>query len=330
MSSKRRRQRGVGAKAPSAEATKSISPVRVDKDVRPGKTRPSARRHFGFGIPILLVALLVSTAMYRSRLLDLLENFHLDFLFALQRKQVSENIAVVWITEDDYQNKMLFGGISPLNAKKIGDLIRATARAGAHLIVVDLNTSSWSSDDRRYAESAAQVGSSPRLVWARTGWFENSSFHADPLQGKAAKSCEAVPALIPDQSHTIRRYSTFIYEWHSRSVIPGMPVVVHRLAGDSSLSCSAEDLVKADPDRLIDFGAGGMTFAHATAEEVLAVADSTAWKNFNPLKNRIVFIGGAFREARDSYSTPLGERHGVDLIADSVVSISQGITVIDD
>lgn len=330
MSRKRRHQRRVGDRAPSAQSTGVVYPARVNPSLSPGITHPSALERFGFGIPILLLALLVSTAMHRTHLLDRLENFHLDFLFSLQRKQVSESIAIVWITEDDYQNKTLFGGVSPLNSQKIRDLIRATARSGARLIVVDLDTSSWTSDDRESAASAARAGSSPRLVWARTGWFENSDFHPDPLRGKTAESCEAVPAVIPDQSHTIRRYRTFVYEEPSHTLVPGMPVVVHRLANDTSLSCAPENLEKADRDRLIDFAGGGMNFAHATAEEVLADADSPAWRNFNPLKNKIVFIGGAFREARDSHVTPLGEKPGVDLMADSVVSVSQGITAMDD
>jgi CHASE2 domain-containing sensor protein len=295
----------------------------------PARPHVSAVEHFGLGSFVLILAVLVSTAMYRTRMLDRLENFHLDSLFILQRKHVSDKIAIVWITNRDYKN--LFNAISPLNPRIVSDIIGATARSGARIIAVDLDTSDWTAREHEAAASASRAGSFPRLVWARTGRFDSDgSFYSDPLQGLASDSCYGVPAVVPDQSRVVRRYRPFVIDQRSHLTMPGMPVVLNWLDRHKGGSCMPADLGESDEDRLIDFAGGGGDFARLTAEGVLAVADTAPWRNHNPLAGRIVLIGGAFSQARDVTATPVGTAQGVEVMANSVVSASQGILPIDD
>jgi CHASE2 domain-containing sensor protein len=69
------------------------------------------------------------------------------------------------------------------------------------------------------------------------------------------------------------------------------------------------------------------SFPKLSAKAVLLAAPAAPWQNSNPLKGRVVIIGGAYRAARDKYVTPMGYLDGIDILAMTVASIEQGITV---
>ena len=50
----------------------------------------------------------------------------------------------------------------------------------------------------------------------------------------------------------------------------------------------------------------------------MALSAVPGWNGNNPLKGKIVLLGGSFRAARDRFFTPVGRMDGVDILAHTV------------
>ena len=84
------------------------------------------------------------------------ENWHLDALIRLWAEpKISKKIVIVEINEQDYQQR--FEGTSPLDRRKLLDLIRAVQKYKPSVIGVDIDTNGWSTACKRhYAEDGSR------------------------------------------------------------------------------------------------------------------------------------------------------------------------------
>jgi hypothetical protein len=290
----------------------------------------SAWEHFGLGILGFAIALVSVAIVERSGMLDRFEFLHQDVLFLSHGHRVADRIAVVLITDDDY--KELFSSTSPLRPAEVRDVIGAAARSGAKVIAIDLDTSSWTSSERRAAFSASRgPGFTARLVWARTGSFNdaNGLFRPDSLEGLGEAECSGVPAVVSDSSHVIRWYRLFAHQETTHAILPGMAIVIDWLDRNKGAGCYPPDVADGDEYRFINFEGGGASFFHVPARGLLGASRGTVWPIYNPLSKKIVLIGGAFSAARDKRETPGGMLDGVDILANSVISVRERVLPID-
>jgi CHASE2 domain-containing sensor protein len=100
----------------------------------------------------ILVMVVVMFVVYGMRYLGWFrgfENSHLDALIRLwAAPKISKNIAIVEINEQDYQQR--FEGTSPLDRRKLLDLIRAVQKYKPSVIGVDIDTNGWSTACKRH------------------------------------------------------------------------------------------------------------------------------------------------------------------------------------
>jgi CHASE2 domain-containing sensor protein len=305
--------------------------------------RVSALWHFGFGGVVVLLAALLSHWMHEFSPIRDLSMLNLDIVFlGAPARQESERIAIVSITEDDYHNQAMFGGTSPLRVSTIQDLIMASARSGARVIGVDLDTSAWSAQEReqlrlKLDEEHARLGAPlPRVVWALGGWVDPGSgtLMTTALQGLAGDQCEAVPASIPDRFGVVRGYlpALNMYEDGKAVVKPGLAALLAALDRSPSESCAPPGLMQqaVDPasaeegERLVNYTRED-GIAELSAGTLLGAVEGEPFRNSNPLKGRLVLIGGSFSEARDKYVTPAGYLDGVEILARSARSVERAV-----
>lgn len=264
---------------------------------------------------------------------------NLDVLFLSQKRPPeSANIVVVSVTDTDYQE--MFGNKSPLSPQTVLELVRACALSGAKVIAVDLDTSDWTAEERMNLVAAVTAsspsGSAPRLAWAVGGSYDpaTKSSHLDELKGLTSPACQGVPASMPDEYGVVRGYVPVMREERQGQMIAAgnFAFVIEQLDLNLSLACNPPSfsVVPSDSDsdqeKLVNYAGGGVSFPHVSAETVVKAATAEAWRNSNPLKDRIALIGGSYRAARDKYVTPVGYLDGVDILALTISSMEKKIT----
>lgn len=258
---------------------------------------PPFLRYFGSGALVVLAAALITSSIEGSWLFRHLENANLDTWLLAKSVQVSPDVFVVSITDDDYRG--LFQATSPLRPDVVKRIVNAIAAAGPRALGVDLDTSEWD------ANSAASLPKNVPIVWAREASDDGKSLEK-VLGGDGAGVCFGLPAFVPDEDGVIRRYP-------SQSSF-----AQHLVAACRDQESPAES--KGDEGKLINFRGDLGAFDHLSSTALLALADTPQWTMNNPLKGRIVLLGGSFRAARDKYYTPLGRMDGVDILAHAAQS----------
>ena len=268
------------------------------------------------------------TYLFRdSILMDRLEMVNLDSWMSFQRLEVSSEIAVVEITDEEYRS--LFNATSPLSPPTVAVLIRAIAHCRPKVIGVDLDTTAWPLEVREQVSNELLVirqnGGEHKvpLVWALGGYSEAGKIEVDGLANPDPRSCFALPASVEDGDGIVRGYFPEISSDRKRW-LGFAPAILRAAQGEA---CGAPDVtgeaLTAKRVR-VNFRGGRASFVHLTASTVMGAAYTPAWDNENPLRGKIVLLGGAYRAARDRYVTPLGTMSGVDIAAHAVRSASPG------
>lgn len=238
-----------------------------------------------------------------------LEKANLDALFRGKPLQVSDDIFLVTVTDDDY--RQIFGGISPLNPAKMNEILDAILADHPKVLGVDFDTSDWKDID-----VPAHQGTT--IVWARELITTGNQTVLGGMPNKAAKSdCYGVPSYVPDDDSSIRQYSESAVG--SDKSYPTVPVnLAEAFQGHP---CKAEQSFKdgKKPDvplKLINYAGDARAFNRLSAGALLQLKGSGA----NPLKDKMVLFGGSYRAARDAYPTPVGYLDGVVILAQTAQS----------
>jgi CHASE2 domain-containing sensor protein len=285
--------------------------------------------HFGTGLAVVVAAAILSYYLHGTSFGRHLEMANLDAWFRFGQVETDPNIAVVAISGDDYHGP-IFHRASPLAVDGVTKLIHAVALSGPKVIVIDLDTSEWSGDQRRAAQQTLEdarrtlgIPRAAKLAWG-VGGSEDSSGSIALEHFDAQGGCLGVPASIPDDYGVVRGYLPYISAGGIK--VPSLVDTANRLeAGQSCAAVVTSAVVELPPTNLIEYsGDPNRRFVHLQAGVLFGTADTSPWQNSNPLKGKIVIIGGQFSEARDRYVTPAGYLDGVNILAYAIASARHG------
>ena len=294
--------------------------------------------HFLTGFAVVAAAALLTVRLHETTFVHWADMQNLDAWILLYKPEPSREIVVVDVTDDDYRN--LFDSRSPLAPARLRTLIWAVAATYPKIIGVDLDTSEWDPSERQWLrdkigiDQAGVPGAVP-VVWALGGHpiedrvsgtsIEKRQHHVafDAVNGGLGPYCWAVPVIIPDDDGVVRSYMWSVSDGGGR-IMYGFAAAVATAASHGSAACqdTPPPSERVEPIRRIAFSGGRGAFVHLTASVVLGAAFSGAWKIDNPLRGKIVLVGGSYQPARDRYVTPVAYLDGVDVLAHSLQSLS--------
>lgn len=259
--------------------------------------------HLATGSAIVVAAAAITSALHDTSFFRRLENSNLDTWLLAKKPVVSQDIFVVLVTDDDYRN--LFHATSPLDQRQLQKIAGAIAKSGARLIGVDFDTSEW--DPALTKELPRDVP----VVWAREAEESGGGLRLEKvLGGDGHGVCFGLPSYVPDDDGVIRAYN---------SEFEGIPSFGKSAAG----GCRSEHEAGVHPHehaKTINFLGNRLSFDHLPAGALLALAETAEWRKQNPLRGKIVLLGGAFKAARDQFPTPVGRMDGVDILAHTIAS----------
>jgi CHASE2 domain-containing sensor protein len=271
-------------------------------------------------------------ALHNSPFMEDLQLANLDALFLSHSKlKGAAGIVIVQIAEDDYKN--VFQRRSPLDPRKVAEIIADVARSHPSAIGVDLDTGEWTSQQRvavrsRIAQTDAAAASTP-IVWAASGVIDDAGkMDMQPLEGLARYDCAGVPAAQPDSQYFVREFypSLDVTIEGTPTRVPSIAVLLGSVESGQVRACHvAEKWSEATQPEFMNFSGGAAGFQHFSAGLILNTPMNESWKTSNPLKGKTVLIGGIYPEARDRYPTPAGPMNGVDVLGETLLSARNGI-----
>lgn len=260
---------------------------------------------------ILVTALILYTLYERAAVLQQIERTARDFQAQLRSPAETSPVAVVTITDEDYRT--LFGSTSPLNPSQLERLLAAIAEGNPRLIAVDLAT-----DDPRFLSLATEID--VPIVWARELVECEARTPAPPacrtddrwvlLDYAGTGSSQSLFGLVllrTDSDGVIRRYTRFV---DIGDTVPSFATAIAEAArGRVGPPTDEEYLINYRPLPAANF---------YSASFILEASKGNGFGREGVLEDRIVLVGGAYRAARDRYRTPIGEKHGVEVLAQIV------------
>ena len=264
-------------------------------------------RHLLSGGAIVLAAAIVTHALHGTWLFRHLENANIDTWLLAKKARVSQNIFVVLVTDDDYRE--LFHRRSPLDQRTVQQVIAAIAAAHPRAIGIDLDTSEWE------AAITPELPSGVPLVWAREASGGEGAVHLEKvLGGDGEHTCFGVPSYMPDSDGIIRSYEPDISLTSGRSA-PSLARAIATSCREVHTGHEAKER-----EKVINFIGDRLAFEQLSSAAVLALSKAPQWLENNPMRGRIVLLGGAYKEARDRFPTPVGFLDGVHILAQTVES----------
>ena len=303
-------------------------------------------RHLGVGFAWILALSILLSFMESSGMLIGFERASLDSFLNVKNRKASD-IRIVEIGEDDYTDTKLFAGRSPLKSRLVSQLVKEVASYGPAVIGVDLDTSDvqWGDtplEELLSKENCGLLSKKSCIVWAEV---PEGAGTKTPLPltsvaaGKVINPAQVGIPLFPiDQDGLVRHYYDRQFEtsgWldparpkdsanppietFSRAVAQNYIHVKGKQAGKPSpLDAHGESII-------FNFYGDRYRFPTIPAHDFLLPA-RPSMTDVRPgretvLRDSIVLIGGTFKEARDSYLTPLGWMFGVELNALAIESV---------
>jgi len=268
------------------------------------------------GAALVLLATAITAALHHTWFVERLELTNLDALFVLSGSHQARDITIVEISDEDYADKQMFGGISPLKPALVVQLIQAIDAAGARAIGVDILTSDWPADSLKNLRLRAPV------VWVRGVEEVDGGLRLDPIMsGDGQDLCQGPPAL--EQVDGVARKYFPLLSIDNRAVA-SFSTLLRQVAQDPGTTCrgdrGAAASGKASGSAYIGFMGNAAIFSRLSAGAVIAGSEAPQWGSRQLLKNQIVLVGGTYKHARDKYATPLGEMYGVEILGNILAS----------
>lgn len=278
----------------------------------------------------------LTTLAQKLGLLDSFESVAVDAYIASAAPRQVGDLVIVTITDDDYRNPDLFGGLSPLNASKLRALVDAIVSGGPAVIGVDVSTAD--ADKARAFEKLRD----PRIVWVQDAIQEASGesgsaearWHLDGVLGRDTpeEGLQVGLSLFPrDSDGFVRRYHRQLPLKTAEGTItrPSLPwsILQRYCAAASSPECGRiRNEAATEGHEALWFNFAGDRYAF---RRIPAGAIYQAWVQDGKLptedfRGKIVLLGGTFSAARDVYPTPLGQVAGVELTAFAIESELHG------
>jgi CHASE2 domain-containing sensor protein/class 3 adenylate cyclase len=256
----------------------------------------------------------------------------------LQRHGPFADVVIVAVDDEAFAT---LGQRQPLPREYLARIVRGLARSGAAVVGLDVSLSTMTEDDEALATAMKEFSDAglTRVVTV-TG-----SPPGGPLAdiGLVARTVSGFPEVEVDSDGVVRRAG--LTTRRGLHIDPGLALaVVARLRGvdrrmlgnilhqpgdqldlpvwrqgDKWEGATAPLVVVPDTLWRINFLGHAGTFLSIPSEAIAALADpSVEVAAENPVRGRIVLVGGTFRESRDFYMTPLGRLSGVEIHANLV------------
>lgn len=308
------------------------------------KVRDNAKhlkRHRPYaGFVIIGLAALLTGQCERTRFVQALEMANLDAWLVSQHTSLSRDVALIDIDDHDYRDENTFKGSSPLKQEEVKKLIALIAKAGASVIVVDIDTADWKKDDlpRIWLRREITSGQLPIVVWARTthevkgGPLLLNGYAGrdvtEPIRADDETVCWGVPKVM-ESGGFVRAYPRHISL--GTTSVPSLAVATATVFDDphphddetGSPNCSflSRKFEGGVSTAILQTGSRRFTRYHAADLKAFMdgpQGDTGARPGKTPLSGKVVVLGGSFPEARDSYWTPVGNRDGIELLATAI------------
>ncbi len=275
--------------------------------------------------------------------LEFLQVPTLDLMMSLQGQRFASEVVIVAIDEAAFES---LGHHQPLSRQYLARLLRALQRSGAAVVGLDvaLTSSTTPADDAALAQAILdfhQDGIS-RVVLAETAGLESGPL-ADPTFLRAVVRGSA---MIPVDDDGVIRRAAFLLRPATASPEPAFSLAIAaRLAGmdQTALQMAIRtsnakvslpiwragagwDLAGGAPITIrpgelwrVNFAGPAQSFLTIPSSAVVPLSEpeaTIAWNN--PLRDRIVLVGGTFRDSRELFQTPRGQLAGVEVHANLV------------
>ena len=218
----------------------------------------------------------------------------------------------------------MFNGQHPLKPQVVQDLVSKISQANPRVIGIDLDVSLtnfrqpehvpvvWARDIKPPAEDGKQTDA-PVVPVGLSGLAESdpqplSGLCVFPRDGDGAvrryRREFPITGAVADALRQVRMDS---FPW--AVVKEYCPIAKHKSKNDSK---------PTDKELILNYVGDRYSFDVLNAGDLLKLPARRGWSH-NPLfHERIVLIGGVFREARDEYRTPVGKMAGVQLLAHAI------------
>jgi adenylate cyclase len=267
----------------------------------------------------------------------------LDLLQGLRGQQYPSDVVIVAIDDDAFKR---LGGQQPLSREYLARLVRGVQRMGAAVVGFDITFGSPTTEkeDRALAQAMldfADDGTS-RVVVAGP-LVAGSGPLGEPAIIKAV--VQGLPIVPADPDAIVRRVEPLVAA--AKGELPG-PVlglaVAARLGGldpERLAAAIAAEVplpiplsrpnrpfepagertvrVKSGTEWMINYVGRAGSFFTIPSDQIAAAADPSAQvAEDNPLRGRVVLIGGTWADSRDSYPTPYGVMPGVEVHANVI------------
>ena len=283
-----------------------------------------SRREIVHELVVLLIIVAAATGLKAVGFLYPIERFVIDVFAATEPIGSAQYTALIDIDDESFKGP-IFGGRRPLDRAAIAKLIVGAARGGAKVILVDIDTDVTT-------VQAAMGGELPDvpIVWAavtRPCSDTTCVFVTDPFESVASRPAHwrsGLTTLLHDGDDVLRRHrQTF----KTARQLPGgacecggdVRPTLSRAAAEAyrpGLPAPAVDWLGHPATLLLNWRTDRLSSPRFPASQVLSGADQPWWPNAaEPMRGKVVVIGGTFREANDSHRTPSGAMSGLEVLA---------------
>jgi adenylate cyclase len=241
----------------------------------------------------------------------------LDLLLRLQATRVPHDVVIVSVDEAVFER---LGRRQPLPRDYMARVIRGIQRGGAAAVGMDikLDQPTDPADDGVLARALLDFadGGGSRVVVAGPLAPGSGPLGAATI-GKSVRT--GAPDVPQDSDDLIRHVTAFVPGPVAVAPVLALAVVARFRGVEPTSIASPGD------EWPINYVGGKGTILTLSSDIVAALADMKEEPAAdNPLRGRIVMLGGQFRDSRDFYRTPHGEIYGVEIHANVVHMLTTG------
>lgn len=270
-------------------------------------------------LPMLVAVSLLVSVLHHGGWLRTLEGKGLSVMQRMLLGKVSD-VLVVGITDDEFKSKELFNSSRPLNPLKVQELVLAVLKGSPRVVVVDIATEG-------NAYKAFDLGDNKiPVIWVR-----------DIVRGRVSTGAPSseLPVLFPvlgindvtndrllyGMATLSARHDELVrtYARHVSLEFPTVPWMAvkayrHEMGETEDHDSKHKKTLEYRDEIVLKFAPEG-TVTSVPAGLALDWAKNKPDEWRSKCRDKIVIVGGTFRESGDIVNTPVGEIYGAELIA---------------
>lgn len=330
--------------------------------ILPRDQRPPLGKYLLRHTPIVLAIFVLTLVAEQFGYFRRQENYALDAILNLSNPTL--DVPIVLVVIDDLDYAQFFSGTSPLDPKAVFSALEEIQLGKPAVVAVDLDTSHAGYAGKKWppavwhrnavpheddsAESLDHRFSARALEEITRGSFLGHDFEEEypGEHGVITTRPRSGPSLfLGDKDGVIRRYRQ-IYdsvsddpEHQLRGFIESFPWAIcqayaehlHAIGADESKIYrriereAHHDTHHLSEEILMSFGGRRDRYPTIRLRDLKTAAAQPYWQQNALVKDAVVLFGGTYAAGRDVYMTPVGPRHGLELVAQAVeTSLTMG------